>query len=224
MFDEAHHDRTQVHPTLIESWIKDRFSIWKHSAMRSISNQTRKDLVYFLCCNAETKEIIDPIFRKHVSDDRIVLDYSETIESRKRILQIGDNTEEVFLVRLDSDDMYHPEAGERLLNTRNSSGWYAWRRGYGLRYETGHMWRYDCKGVGPFFAHRMPGHIFSTYPVIKECSHAEVHKFNPTIMDHGHFIVGVHGMNTTTHIRNKCFIEKMYKPEKTNVLSEFKLI
>jgi len=223
-FPECHHDKTKQHPTLTEEWTRQRMDIWERTALKSIINQHYTNWFYFVCFNPATQEMIRPHFNRIVKDERVYMDFSETVPSRKKIVEISRQYDFITLVRLDSDDMYHPDAGSEIMSTSSKTKWFMWKEGYGYRWETKHMWIYDCIGSGPFFGHRMTGLEFGQYPVVKERAHNEVKELNPTMLSNGMFLVSITGMNTTSRVRSKNFKEKIYKPEKTDILKEFKII
>ena len=142
--------------------------------------------------------------------------------------------DQIITMRLDSDDMYHPKAGQYIMEDDSGSAWYYFKEGYGFRFSTKHMWRYATVGVGPFFAHRyLNTKDFAKKAMVIEPPHTEIAKHNPNTEIAKHnpkatpenmFLVGITGQNTTTNIKQHCFRQKIYKPEKDMILQDFNLV
>lgn len=214
-------DQSKPHPCTTRPWIEPRIKIWKETALQSIMQQSYDDWVYLVGCDYNTRHIIDPLV-KDVEDPRVIIDYMDTPESRDRIKELALNHAELVTLRLDSDDMYHPETAMEVMTTDVRTEYMVFRRGYAYRYETKHLWKYDCKGTGPFFARRYYNtDEFATKDVVLEMSHVEVRKTNPAYLSEGKFMVSITGLNTTTKPNSKRFYEKIFQPEKDRVLREF---
>ena len=195
--------------------------IWKNTALQSIQKQSYEEWIYLVGCNPETRHIIDPL-AKDIGDSRVVMDYMETPESLERIKEIALDNDEITTLRLDTDDMYHPEVALEVMTAGARSEYMVFVDGYAYRFETGHMWKYNCFGTGPFFARRyLNRDEFAKKTIVLEMSHVKIKATNPEIMSEGRFIVGITKQNTTTKPNNKRFYEKIYQPQKDQVLRTF---
>ena len=202
-------------------WIKSRFELWTKTALKSILRQTHKDFIYLICCNKDTRHIIDPLMAT-ITDKRVFVQYLDTPEAVDRIKAISKMADEIITIRLDSDDMYDERVAEEIVNHPVDMEWYFWKYGYGLRYQTFHMFNYDCGGSGPFFAHRyFDSKEFGEKTTMNEPSHVTIKNHPHVMIEENRFIVGVTNMNTTTNLRNGCFKKKITEPKKSKILKYY---
>lgn len=217
-----------VHNSLTSGWIKARYDIWKRFTWQSILNQTYTNWIYCICChpNLEAKKNTDALF-SNITDPRFRLVYSETEQENNVMKEIAEGYEEIVNVRIDSDDMYHPNAIQELctvLNTTDSE-WFLWRKGYCYQYNGGKMKTYQPNVSGPFFAKRYKKKEWMRNDTIGiRMQHQKVKKLKPYIMLNNRILVGITGNNTTTLFKYACFKKKICEPERTRVLQEFNII
>lgn len=225
-FNRAHFtsnwiDQNKPHPVTTRPWIEERMEIWKNTALRSILRQSYDDWIYLVGCDPSTQHIIDPLV-KDVHDSRVIMDYMGTRESIERIKEIALEHSEIVTLRLDTDDMYHPDAALEVMTTDLKTEYLVFRRGYAYRHETKHLWKYDCIGTGPFFARRyLNTDEFAKKDVVLEMSHVQVRRTDPDYLSEGKFLVSITKQNTTTKPNSKRFYEKIYQPQKDQVLRTF---
>lgn len=216
----THKDRSRPHPTLDPRWLEVRFEIWRRYCLQSMQNQTHEDWHAIVCCDPDSRDIMQPMFDR-IKDKRIFIGYENAKANREFLADIGKN-DNVITIRLDSDDMYHPEALRAVLDGKFRE-WAIFKKGYAVRTETPkkHMWHYDVFGSGPFFAHRYYRNFQKENML--EPSHGTIKAQNPTVLPHGLFMVNITGMNSSTHPRIKNFRHKIFHPEKQEILDSFKI-
>lgn len=211
-------DKAPVHPTYTGEWNAARYKIWKNTALRSIQAQTFQDFTYLFCCNPETEPILNDLW--DVKDKRVVLQFSGTDRAQAVLKRLNDVAKNIITIRLDSDDLYHPEVAEECVACRSIAEWMVFKSGYAFRESSGHMWNYDVGGSGPFFAHSYKDNQFIKKEM-NEFSHAKIKGFQHTTMSTGKFIVSITGMNTTTFSTNTHIKRKIFEPQKSWLLSKF---
>lgn len=231
LFPQVHKDKSRPHPCLHRDWIEKRFEIWNRYTRMSIANQAVEDHIYVVCCYPDARQITDEVFADVIkADTRLRLSYSWSDQGKQVMREIARGCDEIMLVRVDSDDMYHPKASKGLMDAPRRE-WYYWRKGYAYVYqpgkrdggkqEDGKMYRYDTQGVGPFFAHRMLPADFLRLDAIRQRNHKSIRKHNPAVLPRGMFLVGITNQNTSTRIKSKTVKGKMYNPQKQQVLEEY---
>lgn len=216
-------DGDNLHPSLRRPWIYYRFRLWRKYVWSSILRQTDRDWMYVVCCHGDARKITQPLFSS-IKDSRLVVTHS-LLEEQAFIKSVkGD---EVYLIRLDSDDMYHPFTLAELRKAPVHE-WYYWQNGYiyimrpdTVVSENGKMWLYDCIKCGPFFAHRYTPRNWRKKTGITEPSHGKILQHNPYRMPDGRFVVGINDHNTSTRIRSRNTGEKLFGDRKWKILEEF---
>jgi hypothetical protein len=212
----------KVHCTLTADWNQKRFEHWKRFTWPSIQNQSVQEWRYFVCCDPATRDIVEPLFQQ-IDDPRLIVDFMGTPESEVRIEEFRKTWRQIVTMRIDSDDMYHPDAAlavKKYLQHHKQVDWVAFKQGYGVVIPNWKLFHYDTRTIGPFFAHRHRG-TFGEGGIVNEPAHKSVKKRNPDILEPGMFMVMVHDTNTTTMARSICFREKMYGYKKQKVLNTF---
>lgn len=219
-FPEIHRDKSKPHPTLTEEWLFPRYNFWKKYTLQSVLGQSYGDFMYFFCCDAKTKGIINKFY--DIKDPRVVLSFSKTSEELAEISRIAINYKEIYTMRVDSDDMYGPDAAQEVMAKKSPSGWYTFREGFGFDYQSERLWHYNCRGSGPFFARKYKtSEEFGQCVEINEMSHSLVDQQKPITMGPGQFIVNLTTMNTTTRVTSKTFKDEVTGDARSRILDYF---
>lgn len=202
-------------------WIMRRFMIWKQFAWPSIKRQDVQDFVYVVSCNANSRDIVQPLFNS-VDDKRLMVSYTGTKQERQVIAKISKMSPKIAYARLDSDDMYHPKVSRLITIQRDSVEWFCFREGYGYDWKNSKMYTYRCgKHGGPFFG-KIYRNNFHLKKAMRTVNHEVVGEMCPRILSNGMFIVGVTGHNTTTVVRSKFFKRKLSQRCADKVKEEFR--
>lgn len=113
-----------THPTLTKAWLEYRLRLWRHTALPSILNQTETDFQYWVLSDPRNDERFNNIIPFNTLDPRIKIIRSTQDWCDETTDQIGpliDQTvDKWYLIRLDSDDVYHPLMLEELLEADKS--------------------------------------------------------------------------------------------------------
>jgi hypothetical protein len=217
---------------LTEDWISKRANIWKNFTWKSIQNQTCKKWVYCLCCHVKSKELIEKYF-SDITDERFHIAYMGTKQEKRVMAKMASGMQQMVNVRIDSDDMYSPDAiriyNDAIVRDRTQD-WFMFRRGYAYQYEERNKrMKYYSPGHGstPFFAKRYSvGEWLKQGEIAIKCQHHKVKKLHkPKMLPDGHVLVGIQGTNTTTKFKHPCFSKDYVKGnQKLQVLERFGIV
>ena len=220
-----------VYNALTRQWNVDRFKIWNRYTLLSIKNQCYTKWLYCVCCDVRTKHIMQPLF-SGINDKRVIIVYTD--QEEKVMKKISQRCDQIVMVRIDSDDIYHPFVLKELSDALwkfSEQNWFIWNHGYGYQYTHlehdnvfGEMKTYQSLS-SPFFAHRYINvSKWLEKGIIRETSHVRVKNKKPHVMDGNRVIVGLTGKNTSTNMKKRCFKQRVSYGMKTNILAEFKVI
>lgn len=188
------------HPAVSGTWLTKRFLLWKETCWKSIQRQTSPNWMYVMRCHSDAKRITDSLFSE-IRDNRFILSYIYTGQEIIIIDRLSKLAESLYMVRIDSDDMYHEDVAAELYREKRNNLWFYWKRGYALNYVNKDLYAYDVRHCGPFFAHKyLDLKAFSLKKSLSEMNHSQIKKKCPVKMQDGKFIVGLTDMNTTTRI------------------------
>lgn len=150
------------HPTLTREWLEPRLLLWKNTALASILNQTIDNFQYWILCDPRTDDIFDDVIGFDNLDPRVKIIHSKlafTPEATKQIQDYIDySADQWFLVRLDSDDYYHPMVLEDLDRQKGDRPFYSFHSGFSYNFATKQfaLWEPLKKGQKnppPFYCH-----------------------------------------------------------------------
>lgn len=204
-------------------WIAYRMTLLRHYCVKSVGRQ--KDwpphsVPHVVLCNPRTKSA--------------VVEYAKVFEHQPMFL-FGKAEEEAFLartvhgddwvalIRIDSDDMYHPSAiadflkygdGELL---RGRFPRYAYfRLGYAYNYKTRQMRTYDTHCVGPFFCHYWKGEDLLKFGRIGDpLRHHQIR--DAKLIGGRRFVVGMHAENTSSGMCSRFTGVRIPEPQYSKV-------
>ena len=218
------------HFTLKEEWVAERFRIWRDYCWHSIVNQTYKDWIFCLRCDLRSKPLIKKYFRA-IKNEKLFVVYEDSTQEERLIERFYNGSKNITNVRIDSDDMYHPDALQNLVDAIKRTGekWYLFKKGYGCVYsqmcQSGSMKVYNPPLSGPFYARMLPRDEWKKDGIKIKIQHHHVCKKDPVKLKDGMVMVGIHPGNTSTRFGMKrTFRSKLTEEEMKVVLREFKLI
>ncbi len=91
---------------LSKKWIENRIDIFMKFTLQSIKNQSNQDFLYLIRYDSSTENIIRDTLGNYAKLPTNVKFIQEPFFEEYKINYI-DNSEELFITRLDSDDLYH---------------------------------------------------------------------------------------------------------------------
>ncbi|OIJ10400.1 hypothetical protein BKP37_17825 [Anaerobacillus alkalilacustris] len=89
-----------------KKWIEARIKIFQNFTLRSLKNQTSQDFLCILRFDDQTGGIIKNALNKYPELPENII-FSPDTEANKKINNYIEGSDYFYLVRLDSDDMYH---------------------------------------------------------------------------------------------------------------------
>ncbi len=218
LFAHLHKDKDDVHPSLKEEWIEYRHKIWRKYTWNSIQRQKNPNWTYVLGCHADTRYLIEKYFAD-IKDERLMIIYTD--EEKKHVGKMAKTADTIILCRIDSDDMYHPNVADVILNDPYKTEWGYFPRGYALEIEWLNVFEWNCHGVGPFFFHRYKSQEFAKLEKFEEPPHRRVGKHDPKKYMNGMFMVLIHDKNTSTNMSLKNLTKTFDFNDQIQILREF---
>jgi hypothetical protein len=198
--------RKEGHFTENPLWIAYRMNLLRHYCCASVRRQVVAPLAHVILCNPQTRKTVMEYAKAFKVQPTLLFNKAEEVAFLKKVVLPSD---QVAMIRLDSDDMYHPNAvkdfvslGEQLLKRNERPRYSCFRLGYAYNYHTKEMRNYDTRCVGPFFCHYWHGYDLLTFGQIKDG--LKHHQIKGAAKIGGRrFIVGMHDRNTSSGMRNK---------------------
>lgn len=188
--------------SLTKDWIHKRFRLWQRTALRSILAQDFDDWRYVLLCDERSAHHTGPL-AEQIDDERVSLVHG--VDGERAWREQLPEAQHYVVARLDSDDRYHPRAGRMFLRNafRASKGrpFLQYNEGYAhdaVRKEL-YAW---VQRSSPFYA-RVVGPGYRTMDWLRPPPHHSV-RGRAIQLGAGHFIVTIHGRNTSTNARCPC--------------------
>lgn len=196
-----------THKALTYDWIYNRYVIWKHLTYQSILQQDTPYDLYVLVCHIKSKAIIEEIFKEELANDpklKILYNHCDSFEGECLILTEKATKEDpVYLVRIDSDDCYHPNVCKKLLSldVSKTPKFISFNHGYNYDYKNNVMEIRNYKKepyTPPLYASK------NTEPVStldQGGNHVKIQKKKPMYLnDIPYFLFNITGMNVTWSI------------------------
>jgi len=218
LFPQLHKDKESVHPCLKEDWISYRHKIWRKYTWNSIGHQKNPNWTYVLVCHADTKDLIEKYFGD-INDKRFIIVFNDA--EKKVINRLAPIADTITLCRLDSDDMYHPNVADVILDDPEKPEWGNFPKGYALEVKWLSVYEWTCYGVGPFFFHRYKAADFAKLEKFEEPPHRRVGKHAPKKYMNGMFMVSIHDKNTSTNMNLRNLTKTFDFNSEMEILKEF---
>ncbi len=207
---------------LSKEWIEYRINIFMNYTLKSLINQTCQDFTTIFHYDLRTKDIIYDELSKYPPLPKNIILSSDGYSLLKELIA---GYEYLYLVRIDSDDMYHPLFIQKLLdlNLNHDTECILNQDGYA----------YDCidNKLGIWYAQSPPFYtlIYKVqdylngfrYKVIG--GHKGVIDLNYQKLLDKNYLVLIHGKNNSTKF-SYCTKGELSEATKLDILKEFKLI
>lgn len=180
------------------SWTDFRFRLWQRFTAPSIQAQTRAHR-YVLLCDHDLRHLTEPWrLRVEAAGAELVYDERAWRAALPRV-------DEIVTLRVDSDDVYHREAGSEAVHVLRMGGFEFVRfsRGYAVNLQVGRQgaWTWN-HAASPFVAHLFDGVRFRGMTKWEEPGHRQIH--GEGVINTRRWVVIGHGQNSSTMaMRNK---------------------
>ncbi len=176
-----------------ESWYKKRMDIFKEYTLKSLIKQSTQNFHVWLLCEPKLKHYSET-WKTILPNDRYQLVYNI-----KKLWKERDKTQPTMIFRLDTDDMYHPNAFEKVIERTNTTNknYIQFTKGYVMDIYSYDMFEWIHHSP-PFYARlwRKGWNI----PDAKLREHDKIAGKSKKIKDQAMFIVGYHHKNKLNKI------------------------
>ncbi|WP_158737184.1 glycosyltransferase family A protein [Alteribacillus sp. YIM 98480] len=212
--------RPQPETVLTKEWIENRMDIFMNYAMKSLSNQTNNNFIALVRYEDCTKNLIREALRKYDKVPNNVI-FVKNSKFSRHIKKLIIHYDYFYLVRLDSDDMYHKTYIQRLYDFKHNTDTKVLinRKGFVYNSLTNQMATYSNPSP-PFYTliYKTDDYLNGVrYSIPK---HRDAIKLPHKILKGYNFIVNIHSINTSSKFNNK---NKIMNPSKVStILKEFK--
>ncbi|RDY23166.1 hypothetical protein CHF27_009455 [Romboutsia maritimum] len=105
--------RANMTRRLSEEWISHRMKIFMNYTLQSLINQTNQSFLCFIYYDKQTEELVKKEIAKYPKLPENIIFSCEEEEGIYKYIQGYDD---LYLVRLDCDDMYHPSFIQQLID------------------------------------------------------------------------------------------------------------
>lgn len=204
-----------------EQWTRERFELWKRTALTSLQSQTVTDWRYALICSP-AQEGLTRALRSEIDDSRVTIVHGgEERAWRSRL----PSARLYVVARLDSDDRYHPKAGALLMRQAfgKDDRWLKFKNGYA--WDQAEEKLYDwVQSSSPFYAHVVNGTDYQRSARVPRPRHTEPMLSRARGMAPGHFIVTLHSGNTSTNLRTGALGREIQGERRLAVVEAFGLM
>lgn len=220
---KVHFDRRK--PEIDAQWIRDRCKFFAENTLPSLRNQTYKGFRMWLSCGVNMTIHDLETVRSIPVEDSLVTWNPEHAPEPFMTTPIPEDVDYVYVTRIDSDDLYAPDALE-LANSRRPARPGAveasmFRRGYLHDVRTGEVGVYHGSST-PFHTMMIPRSVFcdpKKYAALDYGDHSQVNSRFPTqVLPDWRFTVLVHGSNFISDMsygREKIFnVERSWSVER----------
>lgn len=182
---------------LSREWINERMKIFNQYTRISLESQSNQDFLAVLRIHPDTTNLVDEALSQYPSlNDNIIF----TPSPKAMISKYTQNTEELYLAHIDSDDMYHPDFIQTLYdsNPRKETAVLICQKGYILEHHTRSLAHYFNKSPSLFTQIFKEEDYTEVYQHFPELSHVIMHTLPYESIGENMFIIVAHDFNTYT--------------------------
>lgn len=206
-----------------EEWIRSRIDIFMKYTRKSLESQTYQDFLAIIRYHPKTESIIRKILCEYPKlPDNIVFEFDISKATKDFI----NDDDEVFYVRIDSDDMYIPDYFERLMNYKHKEDTEV------IISQHGYIHDHLNKRLATYF-HESPPFLTYIYNGKefkngKRYTHGNGHvgaiNLKHELIDGYNYIITIHGNNSSSIFENpKYKLKELYNDEYKKVINTFKI-
>lgn len=196
-----------------KDWIEKRMQIFQSYTLQSLKNQDNQNFLVLVVYDENTEEIVFDELSKYKPLPHNV---KFVTNADKVIYKAIPDYRHLFLVRLDSDDMYNRTFISQLHKYKPRSGTKA------LLNQQGFVYDIASKKLGDYYDCSPPFYvlIYDTEEYLKGFryrlpnGHPDVIMLPHEILKANNFLVTVHSRNTTTVFNNSYYTKKLFSDSK----------
>ncbi|GGA31661.1 glycosyltransferase [Paenibacillus physcomitrellae] len=138
---------------LERGWIEHRLGIFRKFTLRSLQAQTNQDFLVVVRIAKESKDLIREILAKQ-SPFPSHIRFGTIAESDKAILAFAKGHKQLYIARLDSDDLYHRTYVQQLYQVQPKPDTLV------LINQNGYLWDSDYNEMAPIFYRSPQFYVF----------------------------------------------------------------
>ncbi|CEO25318.1 hypothetical protein NE452_06495 [Paeniclostridium sordellii] len=208
---------------LKKEWIDYRMDVFMKHTYKSLINQTNQSFTAVINYVKSSENLIFEALSKY---PKLAENVIFTCEGEKVIKNLISDYEYLYMVRLDSDDMYHPSFVQQLIDFDDNSV-------QCIINQEGYVYDINEDKLGLWYALSPPfyTHIYKVDEYLKgyrhklEGGHLGAINLNHKILQKGNFMVIIHGGNTSTTFSNHNCTKSVIddKSLKKQILNEFNI-
>lgn len=201
-------------------WIEYRMSIFMKYTCTSLINQTNQNFDVLISYRLDTEELVLEELSKY---DRLPENILFTHDIEKSIEERIKEYDELYLVRLDSDDMYHPTFIQQIWDIQLDENIEC------IINQSGYIYDIENDKLGEWYRESPPFYVL-VYKVVDYLNgsrfklvngHVGAIDLQHTVLELRNFMVIVHGKNTLTKFNLPLTKKVIYDDEKSKILNEF---
>lgn len=205
---------------LEKEWIDYRIDIFMKFTMKSLKQQTNQDFQAFILYEKESEVILKEALAKYEK-----LPDNIQFTTLKESKQIADNIrgyDFLYLVRIDSDDMYHKSYIQKLHDYMPKEETQVLINQNGYLYDSlnHRLSKYYNESPSPYTLIYKTKDYLANFRYKLQGGHPGAIKLPHEIMDGINFVVTVHAQNTSTQFRPKNHAGAITDPIKVNQILE----
>lgn len=232
-FDKFFEDRDMVPPRLTKEWIEYRMDIFINYTCKSLLNQVNQDFTAIIYYDPLSTQLVMNALSKYKELPSNIIfvpidpKYFFTLSNTHILDSYIADYDYLYLVRIDSDDMYHPSFIQQLhdLNIDNSIECILNQNGYiyDIHENSLGLWSYNSP---PFYTlvYKVSDYLNGFRYDLSQ-GHSSAINLNCCILDSRNFMVISHNKNTSTAFNNEFNCGEIIDiNEKNNILKEFSII
>lgn len=205
-------------------WLSYRMKIFMTYTRKSLESQTNQNFLALISIHPDSIAIIDDLLKQYpILPSNIIF----TPDRNSLIIDYIKGSDEVFLSKIDSDDIYHPSYISQLYEYEPKKNTAVLINQSGYIYDTNNDLLANYENISPAFYTQIFSvddyvNVYQYYP---EISHVYIQKLPYEAIKRKNFIVVAHNNNVYTHFTNQYKNSLISEDkEKLNVLKEFHIL
>lgn len=209
---------------LTKEWIENRIKVFMSHTLQSLKIQISQDFLALIIYDELSHGILQEILAQY-DELPVNVHFVTTKKYDEMLRNYIDESDHFFLIRIDSDDMYHNSYIQQLQEYRPQESTIALINQDGYIYDSiQHRLAYWSHPSPPFYTLIYKTQEYLTGKRYKlPGGHSKIIQFDHEILKSGNFVVVVHSNNISTHFNKSQRKEIITDPDLLeSILKEFK--